>query len=79
MHSDELKLLIQDAIPDAEISVQSEDNVHFNATVISDNFINKRSVARQQQVYAALGNLITNGTIHALSLKTYTKEEWLEQ
>lgn len=65
-----LKTLLDDAFPDSQIDVQSSDNVHFNATVKSPQFVGLSRVAQQQRIYAALGDLITNGTVHALSLHT---------
>jgi acid stress-induced BolA-like protein IbaG/YrbA len=65
-----LKTLLETAFPGAAIEVQSSDNVHFNATVKAPQFAGLSRVAQQQHVYGALGDLITNGTVHALSLQT---------
>jgi acid stress-induced BolA-like protein IbaG/YrbA len=64
-------------IPDAEINIFTNDNKYFNAVIISNNFLNKDLVERQQIIYNIIGNYITNKTIHAISFKTYTKDEWL--
>lgn len=55
------------------------DGYHYQLTIISDNFKHKTNVARQQWVYAQLNELITTGMLHALTMKTYTKEEWEKQ
>ncbi len=68
--AEDLKKILDAAFPDATVNVQSNDNVHFNATVKTARFANLSRVAQQQQVYAALGDLIHNGTVHALSLQT---------
>ena len=47
---------------------------HFKVVLVSDKFEGKRSVARHQQVYGVLGDVM--GTIHALALHTYTPEEF---
>ncbi|KTD45309.1 BolA like protein [Legionella quinlivanii] len=52
------------------------DGYHYNLTIVSEAFVGKSLVARQQWVYAQLKELITSGTLHALSMKTWTKEEW---
>ena len=65
-----IKTILEAAFPEGQIDVQSPDNVHFSATVKTASFTGLSRVAQQQQVYAALGDLITNGTIHALSLHT---------
>jgi acid stress-induced BolA-like protein IbaG/YrbA len=54
------------------------DGRHFFATIVSDSFIGVRTIARQRAVYAALGDKIlgADAHIHALSMKTYTPDEW---
>ncbi len=51
---------------------------HFKLTIASEAFIGKRLIARHQQIYALLTDLMTaqGGSIHALALHTYTPEEW---
>ena len=39
-------------------------------------FAGLNAVKRQQAVYATVNDLITNGTLHALSIKACTPEEW---
>ena len=65
-----LKILLDAAFPGGQITVQSADNVHFSASVKTPQFEGLSRVAQQQQVYAALGDLITSGEVHALSLQT---------
>ena len=74
MNIEEIKILIQKSMIDAEIIVNSDDNVHFEAIIISDEFINKTSIQRHQMIYQSLGNKM-DSEIHALSIKTLTKEE----
>ena len=52
------------------------DGYHYQLTIVSDAFLGKSKVARQQWVYAKLKDYITSGNLHALSMKTWTKEEW---
>ncbi|MBA2652751.1 MAG: BolA/IbaG family iron-sulfur metabolism protein [Tatlockia sp.] len=52
------------------------DGYHYQLTIVSDAFQGKSLVARQQWVYAKLKDYITSGSLHALSMKTLTKEEW---
>ena len=51
------------------------DGQHFEAIVVSSEFAGKSRIARQQLVYKTLGERML-GEIHALSMKTYTPEEW---
>lgn len=51
------------------------DGQHFEAIVVSNEFTGKNRIQRQQLVYRTLGDRMT-GEIHALSMKTFTPEEW---
>ena len=70
----EIEQLIAAALPGAEVAVQSDDNTHFDATVISAAFAGKRPLQRHQMVYKALGELV-GGEIHALSIRALTPDE----
>ncbi len=79
MEQQDIQIILRDNLPDAQVIVDSSDGVHFEAVVVTDAFINQKSVARQRIVYAIIGAHITSGAIHALSLKTYTHQEWKEK
>jgi len=51
------------------------DGRHFEATVISSQFAGKSMLEQHRMVYSGLGDKMDE-TIHALSLKTYTPEQW---
>lgn len=71
-----VKALIQLSMPSSEVFVESEDEVHFEVIVISQDFEGKSRVNRQQLVYAGVQQAILEGRLHAVALKTYTPEEW---
>lgn len=75
MTCDELKQMIQDGLPGSEVLVTG-DGSHFEAVVISDRFEGKTMVQEQKMVYATLGDRITRGEVHALSIKAHTPAEW---
>jgi len=77
MNSDEIKVLIETSIEDAVANVTSDDNVHFEAIVISQAFSEKSLIQRHQMVYSSLGDKMQS-EIHALSLTTVTPKENLE-
>lgn len=52
------------------------DGYQYQLTIVSDIFVDLSKVARQKWVYAQLHDVITTGTLHALTMKTWTKEEW---
>jgi len=74
MNPAQIEQLIQTALPDARVTVQSDDNTHFTALIVSDTFAGKRTLQRHQVVYAALGSRMGN-EIHALSMQTLTIAE----
>jgi acid stress-induced BolA-like protein IbaG/YrbA len=72
----EVKAMIENAMPDAQIDVQSPDGEHFDVTVVSSQFAGKRLVQQHQLVYRAVKEAMSNDSIHAFALKTYTPEDW---
>ena len=74
MNSDGIKVLIEASIEDAVVNVSSDDNVHFEAIVISQGFQEKSLVQRHQMVYDSLEDKMQS-EIHALSLTTLTPKE----
>ncbi|MES9855279.1 MAG: BolA/IbaG family iron-sulfur metabolism protein [Sedimenticola sp.] len=48
----------------------------FEATVISDDFVGKSLLQKQRLVMAAVKTQIASGELHALSIKTFTPDEW---
>ncbi len=77
MSSENIKQLILNKLPGAEIIVKGDDGRHFEALVIDNSFEGMKQLRRQQLVYDAVGDRIKNGEIHALSLKTYSQNERL--
>jgi acid stress-induced BolA-like protein IbaG/YrbA len=73
---DEIKQKICSALVDAEVLLASSDLIHFEATIISDQFIGLKSIDRQRLINDILAVDLLSGKIHALSLKTSTQDEW---
>ena len=65
---------LTEAFPGAEITLTAlvEDNNHWQAEIISAQFIGKSRVAQHQMVYKALKGKVGNDgdELHALALKT---------
>jgi acid stress-induced BolA-like protein IbaG/YrbA len=78
MNPQQVAKLIETGLSGSRALVQSEDNVHFDAVVISPAFAGKRSVQRHQMVYGTLGAAVGN-EIHALALQVFTPEEYAGQ
>lgn len=51
------------------------DGHHFEAVIVSPEFRGRSRVQRHQLVYRALGDRMRE-EIHALSMQTYTPEDW---
>jgi|TARA_B110000971_G_scaffold74116_1_gene76104 acid stress-induced BolA-like protein IbaG/YrbA len=59
------------------IKVLGDDGTHFEAVVVSPEFVGKNMVQQHQLVYAALGDRM-RAEIHALSMQTMAPEKWAE-
>ncbi len=77
MQVEEIKEKIEQGITDSEVYVEW-DGRHFQAIVVSDAFSGKNMVQQHQLVYQTLGDKVGDD-IHALSINTYTNEEWQQQ
>ncbi len=52
------------------------DGQHFEALIVSAEFVGRNRVQRQQRVNELLRGHFNSGELHALSMKTRTPEEW---
>ena len=73
MDSKTIEQMIRDGLPGAEVTVQGDDGVHFEAVVLSDDFAGKSTLQRHRMVYATLGEKMGR-EIHALGLRTEVPE-----
>ncbi len=71
-----VKELLLKELPDADIKIYDSvgDGNHFEATIVSNKFVNKTNIQRHKMVYDALGSIVGN-EMHALSLDTKTFSE----
>jgi acid stress-induced BolA-like protein IbaG/YrbA len=51
------------------------DGTHFTAVVVSSEFAGKSLLQQHRIVYGVLGGRM-GGEIHALSMQTFTPEQW---
>lgn len=75
MQAETIKQLLEAGIPACEALVNGDDGTHFDAIIVSEEFAGKSRVQQHQIVYRALGTKMGN-EIHALSIQTYTPEQW---
>ena len=52
---------------------------HFKVIIVSDVFAGLRLVQRHQKVYAAVGDLLSPGKLHALAIHAFVADEWQGQ
>ncbi len=75
IENDEIKSLLEKQ-PDIQFAKVEGDGYHYQITVVSPSFQNLSIVKRQQKIYALLTEWIAEGSLHAVSMKTLTPEEW---
>ncbi|MEE8427373.1 MAG: BolA/IbaG family iron-sulfur metabolism protein [Woeseiaceae bacterium] len=78
MEPSEIARLIEANFDNANVTVTSDDNTHFEALVVAAEFEGVRPLARHQLVYNSLGALVGN-EIHALSIHAFTPAEFRQQ
>ena len=59
-----------------ELLAVKGDGQHFEAVIVSSEFVGRSRVKRQQLVNAILKARFDSGELHALSMKTLTPDEW---
>lgn len=72
--NEEIARAIRARMPDAEVEAAVEGNRAL-ITVVSAEFEGLSRVRKQQAVYACIGHLIENGSLHAVSIRALTPEE----
>lgn len=78
MQTEDVKALLEAHLEGCEIFVEGGGN-SFQITAIGDLFEGLNAVKKQQRVYAALNEQIAEGTIHAVTIKTFTPAQWAAQ
>jgi acid stress-induced BolA-like protein IbaG/YrbA len=71
---EDIKRWIEIALPCEHLEVAG-DGQHFEAVIVSGEFRGKNMVQQHQLVYKALGDRMRE-EVHALSMKTFTPEDW---
>ncbi|MBF2002436.1 MAG: BolA family transcriptional regulator [Synechococcales cyanobacterium C42_A2020_086] len=75
---DQVEAMIKAGLPDAQVQVQdlTGGGDHYQVVVVSSQFEGKGLVQRHQLVYRTLQQAMSSEAIHALSMKTYTPQDW---
>ncbi|EKN3362237.1 BolA family iron metabolism protein IbaG [Yersinia ruckeri] len=75
METTEIKDVLMRALALDEVQVTG-DGSHFQVIAVGELFTEMSRVKKQQTVYTPLMEYIADNRIHALSIKTYTPQEW---
>lgn len=75
MEISEIETLINDAVELDELHV-AFDGSQCKVIAIADFLGELSRVKKQQTLYAPLAGVIKDGAIHAVTIKTFTTEEW---
>lgn len=78
MDTTKIENILKDALNLTEVYVQGE-NAHYGVIAVSDDFAKLSKVKQQQMIYAPLMDYIATNAIHALTIKTFTTEQWKKE
>ena len=80
----DIEHILRDALRCAHLAINNESaqhaanmggESHFHVTIVSDDFVGTSLIARHRRVMTLLKDVLA-GPVHALSLHTYTPDEW---
>lgn len=75
MHPNEVKRLLSSQINCEHIEVYGEDQRHYEALIVSNDFTGLMKIKRHRLIYQALGEHMV-ADIHALTIKAMTPSEY---
>ncbi|RJG11888.1 BolA family transcriptional regulator [Pseudomonas cavernicola] len=78
MQAVEVKNLLEAKLSDTQVEVEGE-GCNFQLNLISDELAGMSPVKRQQQIYAHLNAWIADGSIHAVTMKFFSRATWAER
>lgn len=76
-HSEVENLIVKD-YPDAKIAIEGQ-GCDLSIRVVSERFAGLTMVKQHQGVMATLSEPLASGRLHAVTLKTFTPEQWQAQ
>ena len=77
MNSEQLTQILKEAFPEAEVAVRASWEIR--PSIVDDQFDGKRTITRQQAVYAPLNSYIASGEVHAVTIRAMTKTNGAKQ
>ncbi|MCH2204967.1 MAG: BolA/IbaG family iron-sulfur metabolism protein [Lentisphaerales bacterium] len=71
-----IKETIEEAVPSSTVHIYDPDGQHFQAFVISEDFVGMPKIKQHRLVMNTLKEKFATNEVHALGLKTFTPEKW---
>ncbi len=78
MEPQQIEALLKAELELDEVRV-TQDGTHYKVIAVAEFFGGLSPVKRQQAVYAPLTEHIASGALHALTIKTFTPEQWKKE
>jgi acid stress-induced BolA-like protein IbaG/YrbA len=75
MEAKQVEDILKQALELDFVKVKAEGS-HYEVIVVGTCFEGASRVKKQQMIYAPLMDKISDGTLHAVSIKAYTPEHW---
>ncbi|MCM2678623.1 BolA family protein [Echinimonas agarilytica] len=75
MEPAEIKALLEQSLDLTDCHVES-DGSHYKVIAVGEMFDGLSRVKAQQAIYQPLQAQIADGSLHALTIKTYTPTQW---
>lgn len=75
MDAQEIAAKLRESIDVEDVFVKT-DSSHVEVIAVGSVFEGMSRVKKQQMVYAPLNAAIADGSIHAVTIKTFTPEQW---
>lgn len=78
MQAVEVKSFLEEKLPEIQVEVEGE-GCNFQLNVISDELAALSPVKRQLSIYTHLNPWIADGSIHAVTMKFFSRAAWAER
>ncbi len=75
MTNEEIASLLKSELSLTDVKVKSEGS-HFQIIAVDDRFSEMTRVKKQQLIYGPLSKQIADGSMHAITIKTFTADQW---
>jgi len=75
LSNNDIEQLVKQGIADSQVFIEGA-GCDFTVTVVSEQFADLTAVKKQQMVMATLADVLGSGKLHAVSVQTYTPDEW---